>query len=539
MPPGDLAFQVDASFADMGSCTMPKDELTEKIHGGYELLVGRNRSARAWEKGIQMASVMLQFQTFGRRLGAYSGKDKPPTGTFTADPRIASAVENRLTRDFQEDQWKDRAGEWHDYTSDNIGVNGLIPEHGEDGQRVGRAILRNDVDAVVFNSSGASSVSRKNPIKAELTALGGVKRRLVRKGQTNARDKDQILKMNYKKQEMVDDLDAYANRTDIPPKIKHALSGEDASAKETYTGNMKNTRPELAKSLAKWRQEAPGLCSDVHKNEKPRCGDDLRHLVDEEPTTISRRNKARLSLRSKGKHAGFEMIEPSECRFPTSPSENPAVCLLKELDKGSRMKSLVGGQASAKALASKLSSRLMSGEKPDINWNFEASSKVSKGSNEPQIIRDIAKTLTEYAPGAAKDSGRREQMQAARTVIRTAEIEAFMNERIEREAANNTNSPWNSPSKEPPAASIGNAVKWNPPPKVAAIATETGAKSTSSPCPLHNSAGGGVSKRRQQICACCSQPRVRGHVKVCTHVNKVCAKCIKAASQDARQVLSA
>ena len=31
--------------------------------------------------------------------------------------------------------------------------------------------------------------------------------------------------------------------------------------------------------------------------------------------------------------------------------------------------------------------------------------------------------------------------------------------------------------------------------------------------------------RRQQICACCSQPRVRGHVLVCTHVNKVCAKC--------------
>ena len=132
---------------------------------------------------------------------------------------------------------------------------------------------------------------------------------------------------------------------------------------------------------------------------------------------------------------------------------------------------------------------------------------------------------------------RKQQMQAARTIRRTAEIEALMNERIACEATNDPCSPWRNPSQEPPPASIGNAVKFNPPPirvrlpPQAASTTAMRSIRTSPPNPPHNSAVAGSTTRRQQICACCSQPRIRGHVRTCTHVNRVCAKCRKAASK--------
>ena len=170
MPAADLMFLVDASFVDMGSHWEPIDEVTEDVHGGYEITVGRNRSARAWARGIQMASSTYPYTNPGKNLGSASGDNKPPTGTRSVDLTIAGAVERELTDCFREDKWKDSAGKWHSYNGENRGVNGIIPESGLDKQRTGRAIANADITELVFNSNKTSSLERKNIIVPDVTA---------------------------------------------------------------------------------------------------------------------------------------------------------------------------------------------------------------------------------------------------------------------------------------------------------------------------------------------------------------------------------
>ena len=141
-----------------------------------------------------------------------------------------------------------------------------------------------------------------------------------------------------------------------------------------------------------------------------------------------------------------------------------------------------------------------------------------------QSLKCSVKKLNNCASAKRYVGGREQQMQAARTFRRVAEIEALSEERQRRINLVVPSSPWSDGSLEPPAVSIGNAVNWQPP------ATGNGR-------PMHLASetqhGEGVipsvvslpPTRRPPVCSCCSQIRSLGHVRICLHSNKTCSRC--------------
>ena len=266
----------------------------------------------------------------------------------------------------------------------------------------------------------------------------------------------------------------------------------------------------------------------AHEDAANKPQDELEAQVLNEKNTYERRANARRRLESTGKLVGLEMKVTNEFAVYPYRSRNPADELWEKPEEMRSIgPSMQGSGVEAHEYAKVLASGLSMSRATSI---FEASSPKCKGGNEPRIIASIARSLKKSAE-SSNAGGRVEQMAAARSYRRTVEIESLMNERKEAMLTNGSNSVWAAGLKEPPPAAIGNAIPWMPrsslgrPP-----ANETRLKvNRAMTVPREDQHTCQTSRsgrtRRQQICACCSQPRVRGHVLVCTHVNKVCAKC--------------
>ena len=523
MPPGDLMFIYDSMLVDMGSCYMPKDETCENVHTKYWHTVGRNRNGPAWVKGICYASMMMP-STSGKNFGAASGAKKPPTGHRSVSTFIAASVQQKLSEDFGSDSWKDSNGESHAY-SEQCGVGGPLPVAGIDTQQTGRWVLRQDVGQVFFTSP--SSVKRQNPPTLPLTAEKHATRNAIREVQTRGVTYAEVDKAKYKKAEMHADLTAYAKEADKPPTINAALNGT-ADEKAMYVPDLKQIRKVLAEAIVRWRNEAPELCQKAHSDEANNPQDALEAQISKEQSTCERRANSRNRLRSTGKTGGLEMtVTNSDVEDPFS-SPNPAHGLMEWFEENRNIEhSEQGGGLKAKELAQKMSSTRHACIGTEV---YEASSPRIKDGVEHRVISNIARSLIKSAsvPG---QGGRQEQMETARYIRRPAEIEALKKGRLRDMASDGSNTPWVLKSQEPPAASIGNAVRWRPPsPK------ETPGPNRSRPSGHQANtpsiqgrscgpAGGSGTTRRQQICGCCFMPRVRGHVLVCTHVNRTCLKC--------------
>ena len=133
-------------------------------------------------------------------------------------------------------------------------------------------------------------------------------------------------------------------------------------------------------------------------------------------------------------------------------------------------------------------------------------------------------------------------MAGARTFRRAAEIEMRIIERESNIASVPTDSVWHNADLEPPRASIGNAVNWRPSAALAdaeAAAAQKATQARNRRQPSANAAEMAENDEvarpivhRIQVCSCCSQIRVLGHVRVCAHTNKSCSRSLsKIASQ--------
>ena len=177
--------------------------------------------------------------------------------------------------------------------------------------------------------------------------------------------------------------------------------------------------------------------------------------------------------------------------------------------------------------------------------DFITASKFDPHENTKQSAREIGFVARSLSEGTvSRFSNRRvSQMAGARTFRRDAEIELLMRERENNIKRVPVDSVWHNPDLEPPAASIGNAVKWRPSAAAAAAGRTAAQPSVESPIPNQpamNLADMADSEnalpatrtlvRRPQVCSCCSQARVLGHARVCLHINKSCSRCQKAES---------
>ena len=214
MPSADLMFLFDAVLVDMGSCYMGKDEETEGIHWLYWLMVGRHRSDRSWVDGITYASLMLPHLD-GKHFCAASGAKKPPTGQRAINVFIAASVQHKLDTEFGLESWLDFNGERHLYTA-HRGVGGPLPSPGVDTQRTGRAVLREDLERILF--SDPSSVKCQNPSPLALSPEKFATQEAIRKDQLDSDTVAGVLKANYKKKEMFRDLMEY-NEAAMKPKL--------------------------------------------------------------------------------------------------------------------------------------------------------------------------------------------------------------------------------------------------------------------------------------------------------------------------------
>jgi hypothetical protein len=145
------------------------------------------------------------------------------------------------------------------------------------------------------------------------------------------------------------------------------------------------------------------------------------------------------------------------------------------------------------------------------------------------VVRRITRLLR---LGSTRNTsgGREPQMQAARSFIRSTEIELLVNERLKNVRSDFPNSPWHDPGLEPPPCSIGNAVAWRPPTSAEAEKGEARLPPPSPAVAVHTEESPSVAAvvaRRTQVCSCCSQIRSLGHVRICAHTNKTCSRCRK------------
>jgi hypothetical protein len=144
-------------------------------------------------------------------------------------------------------------------------------------------------------------------------------------------------------------------------------------------------------------------------------------------------------------------------------------------------------------------------------------------------LKCALKKLYNFSVAKRYAGGRENQMQAARTYRRVAEIEWLFEERHRKMKEEVSSSPWADGSLEPPAVSMGNAVAWRASSpglgerepatldlgshhrdesSIPAVARKTPAPS-----------------RRPPVCSCCSQIRSLGHARTCSRSNKTCSRC--------------
>ena len=516
MPDADLAFLHEKLFVDMGSHFVSTDEFTEDCHWLYDLVIGRNRNANEWKDAVRNFSGRAAYTSPGNKFGTASGENKTPTGQRTLRQYIPCAVQNLFHDTYGDTTWRDIDGVERLYDQCR-GVGGELSIYARDPQRTGRAIFIEDMEKYVFQSGSNSLPQRQRPRNLTVTSEKHEKAKLERENQTNATTKGEIEKAKYTKKEMSRDLKAYSEEEGFPKAVMEALNGPPNEKKELLP-TTSALRPIIAKAVATWRAMAPELCARAHAKVDAEMGREFSASIASEKSMIQRRTEARGRLVRDGKLNGIGVMKKKTDQ-PLH-SKNAATDLWRDLEK---VKNVPPADHGDGARAQKAMMDFVSGNHASL-----ASSTALRNSHEPQVMNRIARELKQAASCAGKGM-RVQQMEAARSFRKVAEIKALMDERIEAKARNTSGSRWSVPAQEPPAASIGNAIKWRKPSEGNVPSGRTTerripcSESTARPQLLQSTTG--TSKRRQQICSCCLQPRLRGHVKICTHVNKVCSKC--------------
>ena len=509
MPLADLLFLLDMTFTDMGSYFAPTDEFTEVIHWLYEKLVGRRRE-RGWVASITRLSTTLSSQEPGRNLGTSSGAHLPPSGFREVDMFIVSRVQQHLHTVIQDDGWVDKDGTLHPH-DEIYGFGGPLPLHAKDSQRVGRAILKDDVSKIIFGGKSASSVSRSNPVRMTLTAAAESKRRENREKQISASTSVDIEKTSYTKLGMTQDIALYAAFTPRSQAVAVVINGTD---KQLFIPRASASRPQLAAALSRWRTLDRQHCSMAHDSSAADLTD-LDRRITQQPSTSSRRAAARASLRAQGMLNGLTMTRNKQIPTNSTKTDVPPVQLLASwLESNRNIPAASTGQGET-------------GMKKALEYVSASKACVDEGEDCASFVQSLkcsVKKLNNCASAKRYVGGREQQMQAARTFRRVAEIEALSEERQRRINLVVPSSPWSDGSLEPPAVSMGNAVNWQPP------ATGNGR-------PMHLASetqhGEGVipsvvtlpPTRRPPVCSCCSQIRSLGHVRIRLHSNKTCSRC--------------
>lgn len=531
MPLADLAFLFEAMFTDMGSYFAPSDEVTEIIHSIYERLVGRSRRDRSWVKGVVRVSMTLPHEEPGRRLGSASGVGRAPSGHRECNMWISSATRQRLEGTFGEDEVEGQEVNIDGARSSAraaVGFGGEIPPLAMDSQQTGRALLRADVQRLVFGGSSASAAKRPTPPRPHLTAEHALKARLRRRAQVEAKTPVAIESTSYLKSEMVSDLKKYEAQSAPPRAVAAALAGSRGE-KDLYIPSVSKSRRTIAEALSRWRNVARELCERAHSEEGPSTSE-LSLLVQQEQSTISRRTEARRRLGDMGKLVDLAMTVTDAAEVGTTGAagsdEASGLGALGSWLESHRRIARAGPGAGAAAAASSV---LYAETESQGNSSSFVSSPLERASDDPSRLRRFARTLKANGRQGAV-MGRQAQMEAARTFRRTAEIKALVDERSAAVAMDTAGSPWNDPALEPPAASMGNAVSWRPPDKPELPRAPLQAPGPARPPAAQGGGRGGTElpvevARRHATCSCCAQPRVLGHVHVCTHTNKVCFRC--------------
>ena len=516
MPDADLAFLHEKLFVDMGSHFVSTDEFTEDCHWLYELVIGRNRNANEWKDAVRNFSGRAAYTSPGNKLGTASGENKTPTGHRQLRRFIPCAVQNLLHDTYGDTTWRDLNGVERTYDHCS-GVGGDLSLYARDPQRTGRAIFIEDIEKNVFKSGTNSLPKRRRPRNLTVTSEKYEKAKRERESQINAKTKEEIQGAKYTKKEMSIDLKAYSEEGGFPEAVMGALNGPPNEKKELLP-TTSALRPIFARAVAKWRALAPDVCARAHAKVDAEMRNEFSASVASEKSMIQRRTEARDRLVRDGRLHGIGVMKQKNDQ-PLH-SKNAATELWRNLEK---VKNVAPAGHGDGARAQKEMMDFVS-----RNHVSEASSTALRNSDEPQVMNRIARELKQAASCA--DKGMRvQQMEAARSFRKVAEIKALMDERIEAKARNTSGSRWSVPAQEPPAASIGNAIKWRKPSEGNVPSERTTERTI--PCSESTrrrqllQSITGTSKRRQQICSCCSQPRLLGHVKICTHVNKVCSKC--------------
>jgi hypothetical protein len=513
MPLADLLFLVDNTFTDMGSYFAPTDEFTEIIHWLYEKLAGRRRE-RGWVSAVTRLSTTLASQEPGRNLGTSSGAHLPPSGFRSVDIFIASRVQEYLENAIKKDGWLDKDGKFHSH-DERYGFGGALPLHATDIQRVGRAVLEDDVSKIIFGGKSASSVRRSNPVRITLSAAAECKRSERREKQINATTSVDIEKTSYTKLEMSQDIDAYAAFIPRSDAVVAVLSGSD---KQLFVPRSTASRPQLAAALSRWRALDRQHCAMAHKSSATESTDIDRRII-EQPSTLSRRAAARASLRSQGKLYGLTMARNTQVTISSSCET--------EVPPGQLLASWLEAHRNIPASSSRHGETGLKNAQEFVN-----ASKASVGDEdcvaEIQSLKRSLKKLNDFAITKTYVGGRDQQMQAARTFRRVVEIEGLFEERQRRMKMEVPWSPWSDGTLEPPAVSMGNAVAWRPsnpmgdrPPLQVDSGSSRHGYESATPADIATPAP----TRRPPVCSCCSQIRSLGHVRICSHTNKTCSRC--------------
>ena len=512
MPLADLLFLLDMTFTDMGSYFAPTDEFTEVIHWLYEKLAGRRRE-RGWVSAITRLSTTLASQEPGRNLGTSSGAHLSPSGFRSVDIFIASRVQQNLEKMIKEDGWVDKDGKFHSH-DERYGFGGLLPLHGTDIQQVGRAVLEADVSKIIFGGKFASSVRRSNPVRLTLSAAAEIKRSERREEQINATTSVDIERANYTKLEMSQDIDHYVALTPRSDSVVAILNSPD---KQLYVPRASASRPQLAAALSRWRTLDRRHCTMAHKSSATESTD-LDRRITEQPSTSSRRAEARAILRSEGKLYGLSMARNKQI-LSSSSSE-------MEMPPGQLLASWLEANRNIPAASSGHGETGLKNAQEFVNV-----SKDSVGDEDCdtvlQSLKCSLRKLNECAVAKTYVGGREQQMQAARTFRRVAEIEGLFEERQRRMKLEVPWSPWSNGTLEPPAVSMGNAVAWSassPTGDRQSLQLDSGIRhgdKSDTPAAVVTP----TPTRRPPVCSCCSQIRSLGHVRICSHSNKTCSRC--------------
>lgn len=314
------------------------------------------------------------------------------------------------------------------------------------------------------------------------------------------------------------DLDSYAeNRSGVKyPEEVLKLLNDPREDRQLLLPSNQAKKHEVAKAVARWRLMAPAVCEAAHAFTAS-SSSALENQIAQEKSTTSRHTAARERLQNTGRLPAMPLKGEDRVNSDAAPSDSPVKSLETWLEANRNIPRAGKGEG-LRGL-----SYVGPERRSEIPVDIRTIGPVEAG-NLSRISRSLRASASSGAIG-----GRSAQMNAARGYRRAAEIEFLFEERDSAKAMDTSKSPWLDPGREPPPASIGNADAWRRgahgpqmPPRTQPsqpLRQKNGARDNTAP---GGSSGRG---RRPALCSCCSEPRVRGHVDVCAHTNKVCSSC--------------